>query len=89
VKRPVLQPTPQPGQLYEWDTPQRPRFLILSVDAKHREIWMCQAIDLQKGCETRIGIRKRDRHNGWYQVCLDAPRSELVHFSREEGRIGS
>lgn len=74
MKRPILQPTPQPGQLYEWDGGDGgQRFLILSVDAKHREIWMCQAIDLQKGCETRVGIRKRERYNGWYQVVLDAP----------------
>lgn len=74
MKRPIVQPTPQAGQLYEWDGGAGDqRFLILSVDAKHREIWMCQAIDLQKGCETRVGIRKRDRYNGWRQVSLDAP----------------
>jgi len=74
VKRPIVQPTPQVGQLYEWDGGSGDqRFLILGVDGKHREIWMCRALDLQKGCETQVGIRKRERYNGWHQVCLDAP----------------
>lgn len=74
MKRPVLHPTPQPGQLYEWDgfvtanNPHPARFLILSVDAKSREIWICQALDLQTGLETEVGIRKRDRYNGWNLV---------------------
>jgi hypothetical protein len=72
VKRPVLHQTPQPGQLYEWDGGDGDqRFLILSVDATHREIWMCQALDLQKGIETEVGIRKRERYNGWNQVLLE------------------
>lgn len=32
---------------------------------------MCQALDLQKGCETEVGIRKRERYNGWSQVLLE------------------
>lgn len=72
VKRPVLQPEPKPGQLYEWDSDPPQLFVILAVETT-RELWMCQAIDLQKGCETRVGIRRRDRFNGWYQVCLNAP----------------
>jgi hypothetical protein len=49
------------------------RFIILSVESKHREIWMCRALDLQRGCETEVGIRKRDRYNGWRLVELEPP----------------
>ncbi len=65
MKRPVLQPTPEPGQVYEWDGGSGDQlFVILSVETS-REIWQCQALDLQKGCETEVGIRRRERHNGW------------------------
>lgn len=72
TRRPIVQPTPEPGQLYKWD-PSDGHFLILSVNAKDREIWMCRALDLEEGAEHEIGIRKRETYNGWRQVTFDAP----------------
>ena len=68
-KRPILQPVPVPGELYTWEGGDGSRrFVIVSVDAKDREIWMCQALDVDSGTETEIGIRKREQYNGWNKV---------------------
>lgn len=67
-KRPVLQREPLPGELYEWDTDPPQLFLIVGLRKKHREIWLMRAVDMQKGCETQIGVRRRERFNGWTVV---------------------
>lgn len=72
-KRPIVQPEPKPGQLYEWDSSPAQLFLILGLAKKYRDVWRMRALDLQKGCETEIGVRRRDRFNGWRQVALEAP----------------
>ncbi len=72
VRRPVRHAAPEPGQLYEWNGGAQ-WFIILNVESKHRELWLCQALDLQRGCEVEVGIRKRDKYNGWYRVELDPP----------------
>ncbi len=74
LKRPVRHDVPEPGDLYEWDGGSGDQmFVILGVDRSHREIWMCRALDLQRGCETELGIRKRDWDNGWHKVELEDP----------------
>jgi hypothetical protein len=74
VKRPVRHDAPEPGDLYEWDGGSGDQmFVILSVDRSHWEIWLCRALDLQKGCEAKVGIRKRDPYNGWHKVELEPP----------------
>jgi len=71
-RRPVLHPVPKSGQVYEWEGNDH-LFLILSADTSDREIWMCQALNLHRGHEEVIGIRKHDKHNGWRQIVLNAP----------------
>jgi hypothetical protein len=57
-----------PGELYEWDSDPPQLFLILELGKKHREVWTIRALDLQKGHETTIGVRRRDPFNGWRLV---------------------
>jgi hypothetical protein len=64
--RPVLHSQPVIGEIYRWEG-NGVQFLVLGVET-HREIWLCRAVDLQNGVETEIGIRSRDRFNGWTRV---------------------
>jgi hypothetical protein len=65
VKRPALEPEPQPGQLYEWDTDPPQLYLIVGLKKKHRNIWLMRAVDMSTGCETEIGVRRHDMINGF------------------------
>jgi hypothetical protein len=69
LKRPIVQPVPAPGDLYTWEGGDGSRqFIIVNVDAKHREIWMSSALEIGSGTEIKIGIRKRDANNGWTKI---------------------
>ncbi len=70
MKRPIVQTTPEPGQIYHWLswTLANGLYLVLSIRASEKEHWLCQALNLEEGHVTFIRVKKRVLNNGWAQL---------------------